>query len=155
VSEVHSVLTARYTGAANSQATRTAMASVGGDIIQPSIAVASAAPAAPPIDNAAYLSTFPDVHAAAPVTMASASTTTAGNAPPPSDPIFRSLFQAPGEPAQPISPKVRELWGNSSSLTSVASVDPAPAASPASARTPEIRAPQPLDLFSDRNGTFS
>jgi len=153
VSEVYSVLTARYAGAANSQATRTAMASVGGDIIQPSIAVASAAPAAPVIDNAAYLSTFPDVHAAAPVTMASAST--AGNAAPSSDPVFRSLFQAPGERAQPISPKVRELWGNSSSLTSVTSADPAPAASPASARTPDVRAPQPLDLFSDRNGTFS
>ena len=89
-----------------------------------------------------------------PVTMASAST--AGNAAPPSDPIFRSLFQA-GERAQPISPAVRELWGNSSSLTSVASADrgdPA-AASPASAQTPDVRAPQPLDLFSDRNGTFS
>jgi hypothetical protein len=153
VSEVYSVLTARYAGAANSQATRTAMASVGGDVIQPSIAVASAAPAAPVIDNAAYLSTFPDVHAAAPVTMASAST--AGNAAPSSDPIFRSLFQAPGERAQPISPTVRELWGNSSSLTSVASADPAPAAGPASTRTPDVRAPQPLDLFSDRNGTFS
>jgi hypothetical protein len=153
VSEVYSVLTARYTGAANSQATRTAMASVGGDIIQPSIAVASAAPAAPPIDNAAYLSTFPDVHAAAPVTMASASTP--NSATPSSDPIFRSLFQAPGERAQPISPTVRELWGNSSSLTSVASADPATVASPASSQTPDVRAPRPLDLFSDRNGTFS
>jgi hypothetical protein len=129
------------------------MASVGGDIIQPSIAVASAAPAAPPIDNAAYLSTFPDVHAAAPVTMASASTP--NSATPSSDPIFRSLFQAPGERAQPISPTVRELWGNSSSLTSVASADPATVASPASSQTPDVRAPRPLDLFSDRNGTFS
>ncbi|MGA7998553.1 MAG: transglycosylase SLT domain-containing protein [Bradyrhizobium sp.] len=153
VSEVYSVLTARYAGAANSQATRTAMASVGGDVIQPSVAVASAAPAAPAIDNAAYLSTFPDVHAAAPVTMASAATT--GSDAPSGDRVFRSLFQAPGERAQPISPTVRELWGNSSSLTSVASADPAPAAGPASTRTPDVRAPQPLDLFSDRNGTFS
>jgi len=96
VSEVYSVLTARYAGAANSQATRTAMASVGGDVIQPSVAVASAAPVTPAIDSAAYLSTFPDVHAAAPVTLASASTATAGNTAPSSDPIFRSLFQAPG-----------------------------------------------------------
>ncbi len=153
VSEVYSVLTARYAGAANSQATRTAMASVGGDVIQPSVAVASAAPAAPAIDNAAYLSTFPDVHAAAPVTMASAAT--AGSDAPSGDRVFRSLFQAPGERAQPISPTVRELWGNSSSLTSVASADPAPAAGSASTRTPDVRAPQPLDLFSDRNGTFS
>src|ERR1700687_5880357 len=70
VSEVDSLLPARYAGAANSQATRTAMASVGGDI-QPNVAVASAAPAAPAIDNAAYLSTFPDVRAVRPVTMAS------------------------------------------------------------------------------------
>src|ERR1700732_87634 len=60
VSEVYSVLSARYAGAANSPATRSAMASVGD--IKPNLAVASAAstaPAAAPIDNAAYLSTFP------------------------------------------------------------------------------------------------
>ena len=38
--------------------------------------------------------------------------------PPSTDPIFRSLFQA-GERTQPVSPAVQELWGNSSSLTSV------------------------------------
>ena len=148
VSEVYSVLSARYAGAANSQATRTAMASVGGDIA-PKFALASAAPAAPAIDNAAYLSTFPDVRAVTPVTVASASTA------PSSDPIFRSLFQAPGERAQPISPTVRELWGKSSSLTSVADAAPAMDASAALRQTPEVRAPGPLDLFSDRNGTFS
>lgn len=148
VSEVYSVLSARYAGAANSQATRTAMASVGGDIA-PKFALASAALAAPAIDNAAYLSTFPDVRAVTPVTVASASTA------PSSDPIFRSLFQAPGERAQPISPTVRELWGKSSSLTSVADAAPAMDASAALRQTPEVRAPGPLDLFSDRNGTFS
>ncbi len=147
VSEVYSVLTSRYAGAANSQATRTAMASVGGDI-QPSVAVASAAPAAPAIDNAAYLASFPNVHA---VTLASA----AGNTSPSGDTVFRSLFQAPGERAQPVSPTVRELWGNSSSLTSVASADSSAAASPSLTQTPEVRAPQRLDLFSDRGGTFS
>jgi hypothetical protein len=71
------------------------------------------------------------------------------------EPIFRSLFQA-GERTQPISPAVQELWGSNSSLTSVA-----PATSVASASTvlsghkPEVRAPGRLDLFSDRNGTFS
>jgi hypothetical protein len=144
VSEVYSVLTARYAGAANSQATRSAMAAVGD--VKPNVALASASPAAAPVDNAAYLSTFPDVRA---VTMASASAPT--NTSPPSDPIFRSLFQAGGERAQPVSPTVRALWGNSSSLTSVAATTPA---SPLS-RTPDVRAPQPLDLFSDRNGTFS
>src|ERR1700731_834887 len=50
VSEVYSVLWALYAGAANSPATRSAMASVGD--IKPNLAVASAAPAAAPIDNA-------------------------------------------------------------------------------------------------------
>jgi hypothetical protein len=145
VSEVYSVLTTPYDGAANSQATRSAMAAVGD--IPSNVALASAAPAAPPIDNAAYLSTFPDVRSAAPVTMASAST----NSSPPSDPMFRSLFQASGEPAQPVSPTVRALWGNSSSLTSVGSATPASF----STQAPAVSAPQPLDLFSDRSGTFS
>jgi len=161
VSQVYSVLTSRYTSAASSSATRSAMASVGA--IQPNTAVASAAPAAPAIDTATYLSTFPDVRAAAPVTVASASmaasTTASATVPPvagtapPTDPIFRSLFQADGERAQPVSPTVRELWGNATSLTSVAAA--APAANSTSAQAPNVRAPQPLDLFSDRNGTFS
>jgi hypothetical protein len=162
VSEVYSVLSSRYAGAANSRATRTAMASVGDT--PPATAYASAQPAAPPIDSAAFLSAFPDTRSVTPVTMASASTQTKTS--PPSDPIFRSLFQS-GERADPVSPRVRELWGNSSSLTSVASATPvASATSVASAtpavgatssltKTPELRAPQPLDLFSDRNGTFS
>jgi hypothetical protein len=62
----------------------------------------------------------------------------ATNTSPPTDPIFRSLFQA-GERTQPVSSTVRELWDNPSSLTG----------------TPTVRAPQPLDLFSDRAGTFS
>jgi hypothetical protein len=147
VSEVYSVLTSRYASAANSQATRTAMASVG--VTPASVTLASAAPAAATVDNAAFLSSFPDVRAVTPVTMASASTTT--NTSPPANPVFRSLFQA-GERAQPVSSAVHELWGNSSSLTSVA---PATVASANSAQTPNVRAPQSLDLFSDRNGTFS
>jgi len=153
VSEVYSVLTSRYARAANSPATRTAMASVGD--VQARVTLASAAPAAPPIDNAAYLSSFPDVRSVTPVTIASASTTT--NTSPPTDPIFRSLFQG-GDRSQPVSPVVQELWGNSSSLTSVApatSVASATPVSPLSAQTPNVRAPQPLDLFSDRSGTFS
>jgi hypothetical protein len=140
VSEVYSVLSARYAGAANSQATRSAMAAVGD--VPSNVALASAAPATAPINNAAYLSTFPDVRANAPVTMASNTT----NSSPPSDPMFRSLFQASGEPAQPVSPTVRALWGNSSSLTSVASTG---------AGSSPVGTPQPLDLFSDRSGTFS
>jgi hypothetical protein len=67
--------------------------------------------------------------------MASASSANTSAA---TDPIFRSLFQA-GERTQPVSATVRELWDNPSALT----------------RTPTARAPQPLDLFSDRSGTFT
>jgi hypothetical protein len=129
VSEVYSVLSTRYAAAANSPATRTAMAAAGGDLPR-RITVVSAAPAATAIDNAAYLSTFPDQRAVTPV----AATSQAASASP--EPMFRSLYQA-GERTQPISPTVQELWGKIASAT------------------PEVRAPGRLDLFSDRNGTFS
>jgi hypothetical protein len=136
VSQVYSVLTSRYDSAANSSATRTAMASA-------STALASAAPATAPIDNAAYLSSFPGVRSVTPVSAVSASADAAGS--PKTDPIFRSLFQG-GDRPEPVSSAVQELWGNRPSLTS---------ASSASAQTAAVRAPQPLDLFSDRAGTFS
>jgi hypothetical protein len=139
VSEVYSVLTQRYASAANSPATRTAMASVG---VTPASKVAAAAT---PVDNAAYLSSFPDARSVTPAAASSQATTTTASLQQPDRPVFRSLFQA-GERAQPVSPAVQELWGNGSSLTSV----PSP-----SSQTPQVRAPQPLDLFSDRNGTFS
>ena len=152
ISQVYSVLDSRYASAANSQATRTAMAAVGGDLPR-RVTVASAAPATMAIDNATYLSSFPDQRAVTPV--AAKSQTASAQ----SEPMFRSLFQA-GERREPISPAVQELWGKGSSLTSVApttSVAPAtvaPATSIISA-TPEVRAPGRLDLFSDRSGTFS
>src|SRR6516162_1537557 len=67
VSEVYSVLSARYAGAANSSSTQTALAMFGGG---PS-ASASATPA---VSSAVYLSTFPDVHAATAASSASADT---------------------------------------------------------------------------------
>ena len=115
------------------------MAAVGGDISR-RVTVASATPVAVSIDNAAYLSSFPDSRAVTPVAATSQASLKTASAPP--EPIFRSLFQA-GERTQPISPAVQELWGSGSSLTSVASA------------TPEVRAPGRLDLFSDRSGTFS
>jgi hypothetical protein len=144
VSEVYSVLTSRYASAAISPATRSAMAFVG--VTPGSATLASAVSGPPPIDNAAYLSSFPDVRSATPATLASAS-----GASPPGDPIFRSLFQG-GERTEPVSPAVRALWGNPASLTSVASAN---SVSPLPAQTSNVGAPQPLDLFSDRNGTFS
>jgi hypothetical protein len=130
VSEVYSVLTSRYASAANSQATRTAMASVGATPARAMLA--SATPATGSVDNAAYLSSFPDSRAVTPAATASQPALKTASLPQ-ADPIFRSLFQG-GERSQPVSPAVQELWGNSSSQTS---------------------APQRLDLFSDRSGTFS
>ncbi len=152
VSEVYSVLSTRYAAAASSPVTQTAMASAGGDLPRRVNVASTAAPAA--IDNAAYLSSFPDQRN---VTAVAASSQTASAA---SEPMFRSLFQA-GDRTQPISPAVQELWGSNSSLTSVAptaSVAPTTTASPSTALSghqPEVRAPGRLDLFSDRFGTFS
>jgi hypothetical protein len=140
VSQVYAVLNARYAGAAHSSDTRTAMAAVGGDIQNP-VALASAVPApALSSDNAAYLSSFPDSRGVMPAAASSQARAQTAS----TDPIFRSLFQA-GDRTQPISPAVQELWGHSSSQT-VASL---------SGKTPEVRPPGRLDLFSDRNGTFS
>jgi hypothetical protein len=160
VSEVYAVLQQRYASAASSSATQSAMASVGGDIVRPTVAVASASPgssaAAPSVDSAAYLSTFPDTRSSAPTTMASAITTSATTtAAAPSNPVFRSLFQDGGR-TQPVSQAVRELWGNSGSLTSdppASSVNTAPSTTVAVAPTSATSGR--LDLFSDRDGTFS
>jgi Transglycosylase SLT domain len=150
VSDVYSVLTSRYAAAASSQATRSAIAAVGD--LPSGTALANASPAAPSIDNATFLSSFPDVRSAAPVTTASASDPASSGA---ANPNFRSLFQF-GERTQPVSSAVRELWGNSSSTISVASATPAaPAATASSSATPTVSAPQGLDLFSDRSGLFS
>jgi hypothetical protein len=161
VSEVYSVLQQRYASAAASPATQSAMASVGGDIVKPTVAVASTAPstpAAPAVDTATYLSSFPDTRSAAPaavtapVTMASASTSSDAA---PATPVFRSLFQD-GVRAQPVSQTVRELWGKSGSLTTDPPSSSAPAtATAAVAALPPARSGGGLDLFSDRNGTFS
>jgi len=137
VSEVYTDLATRYTSAASSPATRTALA-LYGDV--PAAVVSATASAAPAIDNAAYLSTFPDVRSPAPSAPTVASAEPASSNSRPVDPMFRSLFQV-DDRSQPVSSTVRELWGNSSSLTSAANATPS--------------APRPLDLFSDRDGSFS
>jgi hypothetical protein len=143
VSEVYSVLNARYAGAANSSQTQTALAMFGrGASASASVSGAAATPA---VSSAVYLSTFPDVHAAQAATSANADT---GSNAQQSDPMFRSLFQA-DDGAQAVSPTVQALWGNSSSLTSNA------ASSNTNAAGGNASTPAPLDLFSDRNGTFS
>ncbi len=131
ISQVYSVLTSRYDVAASSQSAQSVMASAG---VAPSTTrVASAVPS---MDNAAYLSQFPQVRTPAPAVQQVAALQTS------QEPIFRSLFQA-GDRAEPVSPAVRELWGNSSSLTSTL---PAPGTA---------RSSMQMDLFSDRAGVFS
>ena len=158
VSEVYSVLQQRYDSVATSSATQGAMASVGGDVVKPSVALASAAPSASSsvsvADTASFLSSFPDtrsVASAAPVAIASASTSTSADAAAPVSPVFRSLFQDGGRP-QPVSQAVRELWGSSASLTADT---PASTPSASVAVLPPASSGSGLDLFSDRSGTFS
>jgi hypothetical protein len=157
VSEVYSVLQQRYDSAAASSATQSAMASVGGDVVKPSVAVASAAPSPSVADTASFLSSFPDTRSVAPAatiaTAAAVASTSAAAAP--ASPVFRSLFQD-GGPAQPVSQAVRELWGNSGSLTSDTPASSSPSTPSASvAVLPAASSGSGLDLFSDRSGTFS
>lgn len=141
VSDVYAVVSARYASAAGSSATQTALAMYGG--APATTTVASASPSTPSaVDNAAYLSQFPDVHAVSPVAAASNASDRSKK---PADPIFRSLFQVDG--SQPVSSTVHQLWGRSASLTADASTS--------GAATTSGGAAQPLDLFSDRDGTYS
>lgn len=133
VSEVYSVLTSRYAAAANSSATRSVMASAGVAPSHGPTAVRMAS-AAVPSNNAVYLASFPDVGNVTPGTSANA-------AQPSQDVSFRTLFQT-GTRSQPVSPAVQQLWANGASTSALQT-------------TPEVRAPRPFDLFSDRAGVFS
>jgi len=139
VSEVYSVLNARYASAANAKSTRSAMAMYGDIPSTTQVAAANGVQPTAPVNPAAYLQTFPESRSVTPVSATSA-TTVADNTP--IAPAFRSIYQ-PGDATQPVSTTVQKLWGNNASLTSVASA------------TPDVRPPQPLDLFSDRSGSFS
>lgn len=130
VAQVYSVLTSRYDAAANSQTARTAMAAAG---VTPGSRVAAASA---PVDNAAYLSSFPQVRTDATTQVASLQTS--------AEPVFRSLYQT-GDRPEPVSNAVRELWGNNTALT-----NPLPAGSKG-----KTDAPQGLGLFSDSTGVFS
>ncbi len=133
VSQVYSVLTSRYDSAANSQVTRMAMASAGVAPGQSHVANAYVP------DNAAFLSNFPQARAPEGSSPQLASLQT------PTSPTFRSLFQAGNRP-EPVSNTVRELWGNSTSLSTAA---------PAANEPAKASAPQGLGLFSDPTGAFS
>jgi hypothetical protein len=146
VSDVYAVISARYASAAGAPATQTALAAYGAPAAGTSSVVRTASAAGttqatPALDSASFLSQLPDVSKAAPVPAASRSD--ASEHKQAADPIFRSLFQV-DDRSQPVSSTVHQLWGRSASLTSDV-VTPA-----ASSDTP-----RPLDLFSDRDGTFS
>jgi hypothetical protein len=146
VSEVYSVLTTRYAAAANARDTRTAFAALGGTP-RPTAVASATSPStqrAATMESASFLSIIPDSRAVTPVKATTGTELTTASLPQ-QEPIFRTLFQA-GDRAQPISPAVQELWGNSSARVDMAS---------AANMTPEVRAPGRLDLFSDRDGTFS
>ncbi|MET0678967.1 MAG: lytic transglycosylase domain-containing protein [Bradyrhizobium sp.] len=143
VSEVYSVLTTRYSGAANSSATRGALALYGAGS---NVALASAGGGAmPATDTATFLSLFPDARGATQPPSVLASATGGANVPAPADPMFRSLFQVDGQSPGGVPPSVRELWGHGSS----------PGGGAGSDGQANGNAPRPLDLFSDPNGTFS
>lgn len=129
VGEVYSLLTSRYEAAAQSQSTRTAIASLGAS---PAAGQGAGNPSQAGVaDNAFFLSGFPQAQQASSGRTAEQPSQATAYAP-----TFRSLFQV-GERNEPVSPAVRALWGN------------APSAQNGQA------AAQPLDLFSDRAGTFS
>ncbi|WP_315780746.1 lytic transglycosylase domain-containing protein [Bradyrhizobium sp. SZCCHNPS1003] len=144
VSQVYAVLNTRYAGAANSSATRGALALYGGASANVA-ANAAGGGALPTTDTATFLSMFPDARGSSQA--ASSTTADASAANRPADPMFRSLFQVDGQSSQAVSPTVRELWGRSSV---------------ASAASPEGggndgggNGQRRLDLFSDPHGTFS
>lgn len=146
VSQVYGVLSSRYAAAANSSATASAMAAAGGALAVSGVTTAQAVSpvGASSASNATFLSRFPDLNNVQVASFANGASPSMPASPAmPEPPMFRSLFQG-GERSQPISPAVQELWGNSSSLTSNALP-----------KTPEVGVPKPLDLFSDRFGTFS
>ncbi len=143
VSQVYSVLSSRYAGAANSSTTRGALALYGGS--SPTVAAnAAGGGALPATDTATFLSMFPDARGGE---RAAATTADASAASRPADPMFRSLFQVDGQSTQAVSPDVRALWGRS--VASTASADSGGDHSGGG------NGQHRLDLFSDPNGTFS
>jgi len=122
VSQVYSELSVRYASAANSTLTRSAVAAAGGST-------------ASPVDNAAYLSSFPQAR--------SQPTSLLPSVQAQNEPIFRSLYQV-GERSEPVSTAVTKLWGTSVGQAGVSSVQPSGNASGSS-----------FNLFSDPNGSFA
>lgn len=147
VSGVYAVLNDRYAVAANSSATQAAMGAASVSQATPVASLDSASalgltavPGSPAVSISAPIRTAAATQAVdAPVAAAPTKSTS-------NEPLFRSLFQA-GPRSEPVAPAIRELWGNGTSLTTTTP--------PSAAQKPAVRTPQPLDLFSDRFGTFA
>ena len=150
VSQVYSVLNTRYAAAANSPVTHTAMAAAGGDLPRRVTVASNAAPVATAIDNAAYLSSFPDQRSVTPVAATSQTASVAARADLPLAVPGRRTHAADFAGGAGIVGQqfVADL-GCASNL-GWSSESPH-----LSGHKPEVRAPGRLDLFSDRDGTFS
>jgi hypothetical protein len=159
VGGVYAELSRRYQSAANSSAAQTTIAFAGTTPAStaPSMTTASS------LSANSYLAAVPQPSAAQ---FFDASPT--GATPPqqvaPSQqvalasndrPMFRSLFQV-GDRAEPISPAVRELWATGQGQVPGLIQGQAHASTPVNL-TPDtkLKTPSPLDLFSDRDGTFA
>lgn len=146
VSQIYSVVSARYASAASSFGTQSALATTG---VAP-ISVPTTTVVDPVIDpmiaNAAYLQSFPDMRSPQVVnatsTFSNSAPATSALSAAPTQPIFRSLYQGDDRP-QPVSSTAQALWGKGDAVTSPAQ------------GTTEVSGSRSLDLFSDRSGTFS
>lgn len=160
VGGVYAELTRRYQGAANSKAAQTAIAYAGG----------TPAPAAPAQAALAFASTAPDrsylVSAPQPSSsqLFDASPTVPSTTTVPAaqqvasvnndQPMFRSLFQV-GDRAEPISPTVQELWATGQGKAQVRGGQLQALNQVNLTPDVKLKPPSPLDLFSDRDGTFA
>jgi hypothetical protein len=166
VGGVYGELTRRYQAAADSKAAQAAIAFAGGTAptsAAPSMTIASS------LSDNSYLAALPQPSSAqlfnaAPTAATPAQPVSSPQQVTPAQPVavasndrpmFRSLFQA-GDRAEPISPAVRELWATGQGQVPGLIQSQQPASTPVNL-TPDVKlkAPSPLDLFSDRDGTFA
>ena len=175
VGGVYDELTRRYQAAANSKAAQSAIAYAGGTSATsatPATTAPSALAFASMSADKSYISAAPQASSsqlfdASPAGSTPSTTTVpavqqvadASNDQPNNQPMFRSLFQV-GDRDEPISPTVQELWATGQGKAQVQGGQ-LQALNQVNLNqvnlTPDIKlkTPSPLDLFSDRDGTFA
>lgn len=157
VSQVYATLTGRYDAAADSRTTRNAIAAVGG-----ASALGAVATSFVP-ETAAYLSALPNaITGGASKATAAADASSARQVAAADTRLgYTSLYQV-GERSDAISPLVQSLWATGRDVAVTADAAGSSAVTPAT--TAALAAPPlestfkrvtPLDLFSDRKGTFA